>query len=980
MENTSNNNKAVYISYASKSKRLYALAEHNVELNGADYDRDSFVDNLLVELDKGRIVYKIDKNDVQGGSITEFEQEIGNAKYVVVVLSDKYFISPHCMYEWDLIHKDTTGKKIYYVYFTGETILSSDGTKFKGDDIPIKEDYANYYSKVIRPALEKKYKYICEQHEDEWFDLSDVEAYFCNGDINAVDYIKSPKSKAELFKNSFPKIPAILKNASIIKDAKNKNEAATVAKYIQNQFGESIAATSAHNAVNSLPRLPEFRTRDHIIERKKEIEKLEEYLAKKRLVNMIGLGGCGKSMLSECFYLKYKDNFNFVTSVIINTDYYKDFVVRFCGLLSEEDVNQKQGIDSSITYEAIIDKLEKFPMNGSKYNLIVIDINETAPYAPIRTELDKFQTRLKTWRILVVSREAMCPISNVYTLENVTEVAKNDLKEIFMLNIPIDKDEEKHNYYKNVFDEEKLNQLFSYLLNLPILVVQLARYLMRVPKRSYNEIIRDLKIDEDLFNKKFSGRPIPEKEQYKMIGDYLSALVLFKELDLFETGTLLRDIVRHIALWPQKIYTLDFIEKFIAVSDSNYTVAEGLSFLVDKCIVTTRGKDADMTYQIHGEIAKACREQIYTNDDNKQFRNFREYFRRVDEFDEQYVFDNQQHEDYREIIEDSLRFIIPDDDFSEDFILRKAHEYGSKVIYEHILKIKYLKLKNPDISVVDLYKQLNQDDIANTPVDVLYYSWLDKESGFSSNLDDYKNENHLSEIDQLISDMVYVKGGSFKMGAQDKKKSKDNYDEEAFDREAPVHIVRLDDFYLAKTQVTQGLWKAVMGRNPSCFKMGDDYPVERVSWYDCLAFIMRLNEMTKMKFRLPTEAQWEFAARGGNKSQGFKYSGSNSNSIYIFAWFDNNSHYQTHAVKQKLPNELGIYDMSGNVEEWCQDWFDEYPSGAVSNPQGASSGSNRVLRGGSWCDGASLCRVSNRDWAVPDSWLNDRGFRLALLP
>ena len=233
--------------------------------------------------------------------------------------------------------------------------------------------------------------------------------------------------------------------------------------------------------------------------------------------------------------------------------------------------------------------------------------------------------------------------------------------------------------------------------------------------------------------------------------------------------------------------------------------------------------------------------------------------------------------------------------------------------------------------------------------------------------------------------MIYVRGGTFLMGAQKKDQTASNYDPEAYDDESPVHRVTLDDFHISETQVTQGLWKAVMGDNPSCFKKGDDYPVECVSWNDIVnKFLPELNRQTGKNFCLPTEAQWEFAARGGNKSKGYKYSGSNNIkdvAIYDEVSYDlgeNNPNYGTHAVKSKSPNELGIYDMSGNVWEWCQDWSDDYNSEPQTDPTGPSSGSSRVLRGGSWSYYASRCRVSYRFNYIPGYWFSSFGMRLAL--
>ena len=218
-------------------------------------------------------------------------------------------------------------------------------------------------------------------------------------------------------------------------------------------------------------------------------------------------------------------------------------------------------------------------------------------------------------------------------------------------------------------------------------------------------------------------------------------------------------------------------------------------------------------------------------------------------------------------------------------------------------------------------------------------------------------------------DMVSVAGGTFTMGATSEQGSDADSDAK------PTHNVTLSDFMIGKTEVTQELWQAVMGSNPSDFK-GNNLPVENVSWNDCQEFIKKLNSLTGLQFRLPTEAEWEYAARGGNKSKGYKYSGSND--IGSVAWYWYNSSPKTHAVATKSPNELGLYDMSGNVDEWCSDWYGDYSSGSQTNPKGPSSGSERVVRGGSWFSSGWTCRVSNRLSNTPDERNNYLGLRLAL--
>ena len=218
-------------------------------------------------------------------------------------------------------------------------------------------------------------------------------------------------------------------------------------------------------------------------------------------------------------------------------------------------------------------------------------------------------------------------------------------------------------------------------------------------------------------------------------------------------------------------------------------------------------------------------------------------------------------------------------------------------------------------------------------------------------------------------DMVRVEAGTFTMGATAEM-------EDPNDNEKPTHRVTLtNDYYIGKYEVTQALWQTVMGNNPSMFK-GDNLPVEQVSWDDCQEFISKLNRITGKMFRLPTEAEWEYAARGGNKSRDYQYSGSNN--LFDVAWFWNISGNKTHAVGTKQANELGIYDMSGNVCEWCQDWYGKYNSSSQVNPTGANSGLDRVYRGGGWRNGARGCHSSCRDGYAPGYRYNVLGLRLVL--
>ena len=212
-------------------------------------------------------------------------------------------------------------------------------------------------------------------------------------------------------------------------------------------------------------------------------------------------------------------------------------------------------------------------------------------------------------------------------------------------------------------------------------------------------------------------------------------------------------------------------------------------------------------------------------------------------------------------------------------------------------------------------------------------------------------------VNGVSFDMVRVDGGTYSMGSNT-----------GDSREKPVHTESVSTFYIGKTEVTQQLWVAVMGFNPSYFR-GETLPVETVSWYDCQEFVERLSRLTGRNFRLPTEAEWEYAARGGNRSRGYKYSGSDD--AYRVAWTNENSDCRTHPVAQKLDNELGIFDMTGNVWEWCSDYW----SSSYSSPRNSS---DRVIRGGGLNNSPSICRVALRNSGAPARGSDANGLRLAL--
>lgn len=242
--------------------------------------------------------------------------------------------------------------------------------------------------------------------------------------------------------------------------------------------------------------------------------------------------------------------------------------------------------------------------------------------------------------------------------------------------------------------------------------------------------------------------------------------------------------------------------------------------------------------------------------------------------------------------------------------------------------------------------------------------------------------NRVFTVNHIPLKMVFVKGGDMQLGCMG------NRDDSCKARETPPHTVTLPDFYIGETEVTQAQWMAVMGRdnNPSYWK-GNTLPVERVSWAECQRFVIRLNKYLAAelpqgyRFALPSEAQWEYAARGGLKSAGTRYSGGND--ITKISWYYDNSSQRTHDVRIKTANELGIFDMSGNVWEWCDDWYNEnfYAENTNwNNPKNDQESDYRVLRGGSWSYAAPYHRCATRDRGSIHSRYEDCGFRVVLVP
>ena len=250
-----------------------------------------------------------------------------------------------------------------------------------------------------------------------------------------------------------------------------------------------------------------------------------------------------------------------------------------------------------------------------------------------------------------------------------------------------------------------------------------------------------------------------------------------------------------------------------------------------------------------------------------------------------------------------------------------------------------------------------------------YNRYIEKYPANSAKAEEKKNEINCNDSYKVIQ-MVYVKGGTFTMGN----------DSSVIEYEKPAHIVTVSDFHIGKYEVTQKQWVDIMGSNPSFYKYGDNGPVEMVSWNDIQEFILKLNSKSGKTYRLPTEAEWEYAAGGGATNR-TKWAGTNIKSnLRNYAWYYENSEIRTHPVGTKNPNSLGIYDMSGNVGEWCSDYYSKYRNLPLTNPQGPATGKRRVYRGGSFLEEDFMCPSDYRHYDAPDFSLDNLGFRVVLVP
>ncbi len=820
-----NPNNPVYISYSWANER--------------NPDIEDDVDKLCQLMDENGILFKRDKGMGDNelipwrGEIEESENILANGDAIIVVVSDKYLNSPHCWYELHkIMAKDGWQKRVFPIIL---------GVNLTDDD------YYNAYLEVIQ----NKKAYLVRKKVVEKIPLDAVESAFV--------------SDFEKYKVDLGDFRKYLSNHKMFFEEVNYE---TIISHLK----AHVEALTPHVSVSDAETKPSEPTIDlsspvlnyrpdvsGLVARTKLTEELYKQLQDNQFVNMTGIGGMGKTSLSFLFVNEYADKYDKIAHILVNGDFYeeaeKEFGKLFCikkfgKIVLSFDGNDLRNAETDNL--PFLNKLISSFENISGNNLLIIDVNETANYQKVSEAIDVMRRRgMKNWNVLIIARVKI--FSNVveFTPFEIGGCDLNVAKNIFFNYL-----KDKSKYYQ--YSDDDFKDLFDTLFYSPLLIEQLAKYLLRSRRvMSKDDIFNYIKGDGESYGlqkQKLNSGTIEDQRlaKYEIINMFLSHLSDFSELDkMYKQDNQLRDIVRHMMLWKAEYYSIDTIYTFVkGLIVSKEVLREALDFLCDLRILDY--SQSENGYKMHGLMAETFRKQVL-----------------------------------------------------EDM----ANDYSQ--YFENIIGLGYIKDTDSQIAKC-VYSTWDDDDFMKK----YYWSKL-------------KSKPITEELAEKYN-MVKVEGA---------------------------------DFYICKYTVTQGDWMKIYKNNPSNFKKGNDYPVEQVNWYDAVLYIMRLNQETGLCFRLPNEAEWEFAARGGNKSKGYEYCGSNK--IGEVAWYEENAQISTHIVGSKQPNELGLYDMSGNVWEWCSDWYDEYCD-------------IRVLRGGSWNSDAYYCRVSYRPCGNSRLRDGDHGFRLAL--
>ena len=648
-------------------------------------------------------------------------------------------------------------------------------------------------------------------------------------------------------------------------------------------------------------------------------------------MNVVATGGMGKTSVAHkyiaVFGQQYEGRIFFVTS---NYDIQKDFnaELRNCMIVNDSRYDKILQPVQENSVDVLTKQIVKVLSKTTKKCLLVVDVNIDKEHL-LALNLDALKDN-KQWHILYLSRKKI-------------DGAKQDDKfQLPNFEDDIEGAEGLFNdiYKDNGFDSDQLRHLFELVYYHPLLIEQLAAYGVRGKKKqSYDdlcEVLSDVIENDATDTDNKEGIWLKDKNGH----DYNVCSFLKKLISYSDYPEKYQYILRHFVLWPYDYISLDTINQLLK-NEKRHNFDNHLSDLVDKMIFSTSEKGFRMHGVLRDVIAKDLKE-IQNVDYTNYVRNVKTIIKSS----------KIRHFDTDKCISNTPLIVFgigSDKDYSvyEDwkFLRGLAHLKIDDVEFSELSYKAKLLNEFYNLSGKEIYEKV-YGEYKNVSSHILYYKWLEGQSSvFNRPLPPEHTDKKYGSTYITIS----VKGVEFKM------------------------IKVSDDYFIAETQVTQELWESVMGYNPSFFNKDNlstdtsQHPVENVSWYDCMDFIIKLNEEVKFmnfKFNLPTESQWDSASRAGYKNEYFEYSGSDD--FNEVAWCAENSQRKTHPVitSDKKPNGLGIYGMSGNVWEWCQDWD--------------SLGSSRVLRGGSWGDRANGCRVSDRDSLNPEDWDNGFGLRLAL--
>ncbi|MCQ2975257.1 MAG: leucine-rich repeat protein [Bacteroidales bacterium] len=792
-----------------------------------------------------------------------------------------------------------------------------------------------------------------------------------------------------------------------------------------------------------------------------------------RFINLIGMGGSGKSILAYLFAIESQKNPNYnkfdnIAYSTINDTFVKDIFIgnlnpfqSYCNVGCENDAD-------------IINKLlEKLNVYSGR-NLWIIDINENADDVSIYDAFQSIQNNLsKDWHVLFVSRGNIYPkqgsffnfdknnISNLglqanklIILDTYNLLTNADLLDkIFINNLEINS-KEKFDYYiyKKTLTEKNRIELFGILDNLIIVVKHLAMYLSNegTPNMDFKTLKQKLSIIKSSTTNNVKRFENGEERDYGTVYAFLSELLKFSKLDdIANLGArernkcYLKEVARHFMLWPSSsYYSIETIFSLIKgnILSDEIILSDTLVHLSSQNVINVINENRILKYSMHGLIAEAFREQIF-NENNKyyvqddKYRDFSNYLDNIINVEEpkyqiNSLYGNKEYDtknDYflttflkiGECVEYSLTFIGNDNKETNLIlpcnILDNCEKYFKSEKYETLLNKFYFFQQNefrPQAANIVLYSSISEKwyklkliekyypnltlkekqnilcnynrisshqiyiDYVNKHPQISKYDYVEENGTFIWKRNDKKlevdiAEKNLSIIENILNNMIEKKDGKFIMG----------YFYGNFNNEKPEHYVSLKTFFINKYTVTESDWNAVM--NPKESVELSKYPKVGVSWYDCMDFIIALNEITGLQFRLPTEAEWEYACKENYKDI------KNLQKEHIlqdYAWYNKNSGLKVHEVGTTTKGkDLPIQDLLGNVWEWCADWYDKdyyqycnKDNNITDNPTGPSEGSGRVDRGGSWNNFAEYCRVSNRFLNSPDCRSNGVGFRLAL--